>query len=156
MLPTRMRRIGWIAFRLLWIPFILIFVGMFSMPSGSYDWVDLPSITRIGIVGTAVLGALAMILLVGSVILSSLNNLDLQTDGMQAQATVLEVRDTGTTINQNPLVHLKLKVEPGNQPSFEAETEQVIGRLQVPQVQPGAKVAVRYNPYSHAVALDTT
>ncbi|MGA9191963.1 MAG: hypothetical protein WBZ24_09540 [Anaerolineales bacterium] len=156
MLPTRMRRIGWIVFRLLWIPFILIFVGMFRMPPGSYDWVDLPSITRIGIIGTAVLGALAMILLAGSVVLSSLNNLDLQTDGMKAQATVLEVRDTGTTINQNPLVHLKLKVEPGNQPSFEAETEQVIGRLQVPQVQPGAKVAVRYNPYSHAVALDTT
>lgn len=156
MLPTRLRRIGWIAFRLMWIPFILIFVGMFSMPPGSYDWVDLPMVTRVGIGGTAVLGALAMILLVGSAVLSSINNLSLQKDGIQAQATILEVRDTGTTINQNPLVHLKLQVEPGNRPGFEAETEQVIGRLQVPQIQPGVKVKVRYNPYNHEVALDTT
>lgn len=154
MLGSTLRRLGWISFALMWIPFTAIFIGMFSMPSGSYDWIDLPMITRMGIVGTGIFFAISMVTMIGSPLVSWVSNRSLQTKGLQAQATILEVRDTGTTINQSPLVHLKLQVEPGDRPAFQADTELLINRLQVPQIQPGVKVAVRYDPESHAVALD--
>ena len=154
MLASRLRRVGWISFALMWIPFTLIFIGMVSLPSGSYDWVELPLITRIGILGTGVFFVISTLTMVGSPLLSWASNRSLQTRGLQAQATILEIRDTGTTVNNSPLVHLKLQVEPGDRPGFEADTELLINRLQVPQIQPGVKVAVRYDPRSHAVALD--
>jgi hypothetical protein len=36
---------------------------------------------------------------------------------------------------------------------FQAETERLISRLEVVQVQPGATVKVRFDPATHAVAL---
>lgn len=155
MLGSRLRRLGWISFALMWIPFVLIFIGMFNMPSGDYSWFEMPLITRIGIVGTGFFFVVSTLTMLGSPLVSWATNRSLQTRGLQAQATILEIRDTGTTINNSPLVHLKLQVEPGDRPGFEAETELLINRLQVPQIQPGAKVTVRYDPQSHAVALDT-
>lgn len=155
MLVARMRRLGWISFALMWIPFIGIFIGMLSLPGGDYAWEELPQITRLGIVGTGLFFVLSMSMMVGSPLVSWLQNRSLLTKGLPAQATVLELRDTGTTVNQSFLVHLKLKVEPTDRPEFEAETELLISRLQVPQIQPGAQVAVRYDPETHAVALDT-
>jgi hypothetical protein len=155
MLGSRLRRLGWISFALMWLPFTAIFIGMIRLPSGSYDWVELPLITRIGLMGTGIFFVITMLTMVRSPLISWASNRSLQTKGLQAQATILEIRDTGTTINQSPLVHLKLQVEPGDRPGFQADTELVINRLQVPQLQPGAKVPVRYDPESHAVALDT-
>lgn len=153
MLASRLRRVGWVAFTLMWIPFIAIFIGMLGMPNGSYDWVDLPLVARFGLAGTGLFFVISMVTMVASPLLSWFGNRSLQTKGLAAQATILSLRDTGTTINQSPLVHLKLRVEPTDRPPFEAETEQLINRLQVPQFQPGATVAVRFDPHSHAVAL---
>lgn len=80
----------------------------------------------------------------------------LQRDGLSAEATILEIRETGWTVNNiYPVVRLKLQVRPpGGQP-YEAEVQTLIGRLDVPQVQPGAVVAVRYDPRDASrVALD--
>jgi hypothetical protein len=154
MLASRLRRIGWIAFALMWIPFTAIFIGMISLPSGSYDWVELPLITRYGLIGTGIMFVITMVTMLGSPLLSWAVGERLQAKGLSAQAVILKIQDTGTTINQSPVVHFKLRVEPQDRPSFEAETEQLINRLQVPQFQPGVKVPVRYDPDSHAVALD--
>jgi Protein of unknown function (DUF3592) len=154
MLAARLRRLGWIAFALMWIPFIGIFAGMMSLPSGDYSWVELPLIAQYSIVATGIFFVLTMALMLGSPLISGLSNRTLRRTGLAAQATVLSISDTGTTINQNPVAHLKLRVEPGDRPAFEAETEMLLNRLEIPQIQPGAQVAVRYNPNSHAVALD--
>jgi hypothetical protein len=154
MLAARLRRLGWIAFALMWIPFVGIFVGMMSLPSGDYSWAELPLIARFGIVGTAIFFVLATGSMVASPLISWLSSRALQSKGLPAQATVLALRDTGMTINQSPVAHLKLRVEPGDRAPFEAETELLLNRLEVPQVQPGAQVAVRYDPDTHAVALD--
>jgi hypothetical protein len=156
MLGSRLRRLGWISFALMWIPFAAIFIGMVSLPSGNYGWTELPVITRFGIIGTGIFFALSTVTMIGSPVASWLSSRSLQTKGRPAQATILQISDTGTTVNNSPLVHLKLQVEPGDRPGFEADTELLVNRLEVPQLQPGVKVKVRYDPDSHNVALDTT
>ncbi len=71
----------------------------------------------------------------------------LQRTGLPAEATILEIRETGWTVNNiYPVVKLKLEVRPpGGQP-YQAEVQTLIGRLDVPQLQPGALVPVRYDP----------
>lgn len=154
MLATKVRRFGWICFALLWIPFCAIFAGMIGLPSGDYAWGELPRLARYGIVGTVGFTVLSLGSMLASLVIGWMTNRSLRSHGRPARATLLEIRDTGTTVNQNPLAHLKLRVEPEDMPAFEAETEQVIGRLQIPQFQPGVKLAVRYDPESHEVALD--
>lgn len=75
--------------------------------------------------------------------------------GVPAEATVLELRDSGTTINDDPVVIFLLRVEPAGGEPFTAETRALVSRLDVPQVQPGRVLPVRYDPADPArVALD--
>ena len=66
--------------------------------------------------------------------------------GESAAAVIVELRDTGVTVNQQPQVELVLDVLPANRPPFRATTRTLISRLQTPQVQPGMQVLVKYNP----------
>jgi hypothetical protein len=75
--------------------------------------------------------------------------------GLPAQATILRIWDTGTTINDNPVVGFLLEVHPQNLPTYQAESKSMIPRLSVPQFQPGATVPVKIGPQNQArVALD--
>ncbi|HJZ49984.1 MAG TPA: hypothetical protein VKE41_22570 [Roseiflexaceae bacterium] len=77
------------------------------------------------------------------------------TNGMTAQATIVRIWDTGTTINDNPVVGLVLEVRPQNMPPYQAEAKSMIPRLSIPQFQPGAIVPVKIDPQNQArVALD--
>lgn len=74
--------------------------------------------------------------------------------GEPAQATVLQLRDTGTTLNDNPQIEVLLEVRPSNRPAYQVQTRCYVSRLRIPQVQPGAVVAVRIDPQNQAnVAL---
>jgi len=148
-----MRTLGWGLFGLMWIPFACIFIGMIGMPAGSYDWLELPELTRYAMVAVGVLSAASMLLLFGSAFLGMALGRGIRARGTSALATVLEIRDTGTTVNENPLVRLVLEVRPDHAPPFTAETEQLISRLQVPEYQPGEVVLVKYDPESRDVAL---
>ncbi len=70
----------------------------------------------------------------------------LEERGAPAVATVLELWDTGWTINENPRVGLRLEVRPPGDVPFEAKTTAVISRLMVGQIRPGAVLEVRYDP----------
>lgn len=71
----------------------------------------------------------------------------LQRTGLPAEATILAIRETGWTVNTiYPVVRLKLEVRPPGGRPYEAEVRTIIGRLDVPQLQPGATVAVKYDP----------
>ncbi len=75
--------------------------------------------------------------------------------GTPAFARVLSISDTGMTLNNDPVVHFRLRVYPEGGEPFEAETKAVIGRLDVPRIQPGAQVRVKFDPQDHTrVALD--
>ncbi len=148
-----LRKVSWILFGLMWIPFGGIFIGLIGMPEGNYAWIELPLITRTSIILTALLGGLSMLLMIAIPLFSGLRNREVRGEGLPAQAKILNIWDTGTTINQNPVVGLLLEVQPPGGSPFQAETEQLISRLRIPMIQPGMEVAVRYDPHNQAVAL---
>jgi hypothetical protein len=148
-----MRKYGWLCFLLMWIPFFTMFIGMIGVPEGDYTWGQLPLLMRASMLLVGSLVVASTVLLTGATVVSWVENREILKDGKPASAKILRVTDTGTTINNNPVVRLLLEVTPPGQSSFQAETERLIPRLQVPQVQPGALVQVKFDPKSHAVAV---
>lgn len=69
--------------------------------------------------------------------------------GLPAQATILQIWDTGMTMNRNPVVGFLLEVRPASGASWQAKTKLVVSRLAVSRVQPGVIVPVRYDPNDH-------
>lgn len=75
--------------------------------------------------------------------------------GEPAQATILKMWDTGATLNDNPQVGLLLEVFAVNRLPYQIETKCFVSRLKIPQVQPGAVVAVKIDRQDATkVALD--
>jgi hypothetical protein len=140
----------------MWIPFAGIFLGMMGMPEGSYSWVELPSLARISIVATGVLMAVSTVSLIGSPLMSWRSNSSLWRNGRKGEGVILDIKDTGTTVNNSYMVHFDVEVHPMGGPPFVASTEQLINRLYVPQLQPGTRVPVRYDAKNKRVALDLT
>jgi hypothetical protein len=67
-------------------------------------------------------------------------------NGITAEAEVLEVRDTGTTINGDPQIALLLEVRPTLGAVFQAELKTLVSRLEVANYRPGCKAVVLYDP----------
>ena len=149
----KLRKLSWILFSLMWIPFIGIFVGMVRLPSGSYTWIEMPLITRISMILTGIFAGASMLLMTGMPVLSWLQNRSVRSEGLPARAKILKIYDTGTTINQSPVVGMVLEVHPPGGSVFQAEIEQLISRLEMPMIQPGMEIEVKYDPHSHAVAM---
>jgi hypothetical protein len=75
--------------------------------------------------------------------------------GERADAEIVDIWDTGITLNNNPVVGFKLLVRPENSGSYEARTEGLVSRLHIPRIQPGAVIQVAIDPEDRSrVALD--
>ncbi|MBK8599117.1 MAG: hypothetical protein IPN83_26870 [Holophagales bacterium] len=75
--------------------------------------------------------------------------------GTPATATITRLVDTGTTINDDPVVEFVLRVVTAEGEAYEARTRALVSRLDVPAVQPGRVVPVRYDPANREhLALD--
>lgn len=81
---------------------------------------------------------------------------ELRASGVAAEAEVLSLWDTGITVNQDPVIGLKVEVRPADRPSYQATIEKsLVSRLDVPRFQPGRIVPVRFDPRNPArVAID--
>jgi hypothetical protein len=78
--------------------------------------------------------------------------LELQQRGVSASARILEIWDTGWTINDDPVIGMRVRVQPHDRPDFEATIERTtISRIAVPQFQPGAVIPVRFDPENPGV-----
>lgn len=66
--------------------------------------------------------------------------------GRAAEALVLEIQDTGMTVNDDPIVAFRLEVRPVSGPAYQASTRGRVGRLDVPRIQPGAVLPVAIDP----------
>ncbi|HJY63674.1 MAG TPA: hypothetical protein VJ455_05910 [Ignavibacteria bacterium] len=64
--------------------------------------------------------------------------------GMGATAEVLTLEDTGALVNFNPVVRMKLKVQPQFGMPFETTAEAAVSKIAVPRV--GDKINIKYNP----------
>lgn len=95
-----------------------------------------------------IIGVAVSLLIATAVIGSTLRTMyppDIK-NGVVAQAKVLKVWDTGTTINDDPQIGLLLEVTPTSDVPFQAETKTLVSRLTVALVQPGVPVDVKYDP----------
>ena len=80
---------------------------------------------------------------------------DLKASGETAQATILRMWDTGTTVNQNPVAGFLLEVRRAAYPPYQVETKSLVPRLMTGQLQPGAVVPVKVDPRNQQrVVLD--
>jgi Short C-terminal domain len=64
--------------------------------------------------------------------------------GSLAPGVVIEVKDTGTTVNNQPRVRVRLRVQPEGEPPFEVERKLLVSRLAIPRA--GERVEVAYDP----------
>lgn len=66
--------------------------------------------------------------------------------GEPAPATILQIRETGMRVNDQPQVEMLLDVRPSTRPAFQAKTKMVISYFQASMFQPGMQVEVKYDP----------
>ena len=66
--------------------------------------------------------------------------------GVSATAKIVELRDTGVTLNNSPQVKLLLEVYPPMGQTYLVETKQYISRLQTSLFQPGSILSVKIDP----------
>jgi hypothetical protein len=70
---------------------------------------------------------------------------ELFTTGARGAGTVVQVQDTGTTINDNPRIKMVLRVEPlDGSPAFDATKTTTVSRVQIPRQ--GDRYPVWYDP----------
>ena len=68
----------------------------------------------------------------------------LKAHGVEADATILAISDTGVTMNKNPYVKLRLRVEPIGMAMYETEAKAMVSRVAIPR--PGDGVRVKFDP----------
>jgi len=66
--------------------------------------------------------------------------------GVAAPAVILNVADTGVSMNESMQARLTLQVTPANRPPFQAVATTFVNRFQVGMLVPGASVQVKYDP----------
>ena len=64
--------------------------------------------------------------------------------GKAGEATVLEVHDTGVTINNNPRVRLKVRIDVPHEPPVEGTHAMLVSRVGVPRID--EVYEVRFDP----------
>jgi hypothetical protein len=69
----------------------------------------------------------------------------LRESGASGQATVLDLMDSGTTINDDPMVRFTVRISPADgSPDFTTHFTRLVSRLSIPR--PGDQCPVRYDP----------
>ena len=63
--------------------------------------------------------------------------------GLPGTAEVLTIADTGAMVNYNPVVQMKLKVQPQFGTEFTVDVQTAVSKIAVPRV--GDKINVKYN-----------
>lgn len=78
-------------------------------------------------------------------------NTNLSMTGVPATADVLSIEDTGKLVNYDPIVRLKLAVQPSYGTPFETTAEVLVSKVAVQRV--GDKINIKYNPVNNAEVM---
>ena len=68
--------------------------------------------------------------------------------GLDATAEVVTIQDTGTLINFDPVVILKLKVTPAHEAPFETTGQVTVSKIAIPRA--GDTIKIKYSATDHA------
>ncbi len=66
--------------------------------------------------------------------------------GVDATATILAARETGSRINHQPVVDLTLRIDAAGQSPYTVLHKMTVGVLDAARIQPGAVLPVRIDP----------
>lgn len=110
-------------------------------------------------IGVVLLVAIACLPATGCAIAERMGGISdaktLQQIGTPAEATIVEIWDTGVSINDDPVVGFLLEVRPEGREAYRAKTKLLVSKVHIPQFQPGRVVPVRVDPNDpNHVALD--
>ena len=140
----RVRRVSWVFFFLMWLPLVFVIYAAVT------ETEEPPVEALVLFFGLMVLFA---ILLIGSFGIGSLEKDRIKRSGIPANASVLTVSDTGTMVNNQPLLRIGLEVQPPYDSRFTATVEYVVPYSFLPQVQPGKTLQVFYREDTKDVAI---
>ncbi len=71
---------------------------------------------------------------------------ELVANGRQGTAVILELSDTGTTINDNPRIKLLLEIHLPNHQPYQAQKTVTLPLIYLPQVQTGSTIQILADP----------
>jgi hypothetical protein len=77
----------------------------------------------------------------------------LMAEGLVGHAVITEVRETGSSVNRNPVVEFDLRVALDGREPYPVTHRQVVSRLVVGTFAPGAVVPVRVDPRNVAEVM---
>ena len=66
--------------------------------------------------------------------------------GEPAEAKILKIWETGASVNDQPQVGMLLEVHAKDRPVFHGEAKRVVSILNIPRLQVGATVEVKFDP----------
>lgn len=151
-----LKRLSSICFLLMWVPFAIVMInGPLSMVSGNLD--DIQSAGSIFsspwmyVMWTMFAGT--FIFFIASMVVGAISNQRVIATGQNAQAKILAIADTGTRINDNPVIDFSLQVQPASYPAFLAQARLTVSVIHLPSYQPGKTVNVKYVPGTDRVAI---
>jgi hypothetical protein len=120
-------------------------------------WNSSPIIPIVGIGAMVLIPIVGVLLITGSVLIplfsSMRSNSKIIEQGKDAEAKILALADTGTRINNNPLVNFTLEVHPQMSSPFQAVVSQTVSVIHLPSYQPGKIVNVKYMPGTNEVTI---
>ena len=66
--------------------------------------------------------------------------------GLSGRATIVSLSEGGPYVNDRPTITMELDVDLPGRESYRAQARQVVGRLVIGRLQPGATIPVRVDP----------
>ena len=140
-------RLTVVCFILMWIPFVIMMINIEDMQGAESFF------TNPWMVATWALFAMTFVFLFASLIVGWLSNQMILANGLDAEAKILAITDTGTRINDNPVIEFSLQVQPANHPSFVAQAQMTVSVINLSSFQPGKIVNVKFVPETDRVAI---
>jgi len=71
---------------------------------------------------------------------------EIMATGIQATAVVEKAWQTRASVNNIPMIGLRLAVEPPDREPFQIEVKKLVSLVQMGQIQPGSRIAIKYDP----------
>jgi hypothetical protein len=94
----------------------------------------------------AIIGLVRLAMSYGPELSRRFGTRDVPDSAILATATIIKITDTGSRVNYDPRVLIRMEVHPKTGEAFQAETEMVVSVVDLPRLQPGMTVPVRYDP----------
>lgn len=138
------RRFSWVCFFLMWIALGFMIVAALT------DEDEPPVAAMILFFSLCLLFA---ILQFGSFTIGRFEKENIKKKGIPATAVILSVAETGTRLNDQPLLKIELEVQPPYGSRFMTTVEYVLSYSDMSELEPGKKIPVYYIDGTTDVAL---